>query len=119
MIGICTKCKQTRLVVMHHTKGYDGDNKDFVLPYCKPCHQKIHFAVKKSGRCNIPHNELSRKSQASTYRRTYRRLDIDSAPMLPYVRLYEVIRCSLSTGNVICNTYFHATTGKQLYYIEE
>lgn len=118
--GKCTKCGKEGKVFMHHTKGYEGENKDFVLPYCMSCHKKIHYEARKTGRCKIPVNELKKLSARSVNRRLSKEncMHIDFyETMMPNVAFLEVI--DVWPNNVYYKSRFRAKNGKELYEIME
>ena len=119
MIGKCTKCQTLGKVIMHHTKGYEGENKDFVLSYCRSCHAKIHLEARKSGRCQIPVKELAEMSIKSVNRRKMKQ---DTKyiylieRLIEYVELYE--RIHIWKNSIYFISSFRATNGKKLKYID-
>lgn len=118
-IGICTKCNQEKIVIQHHTKGYEGEYKDYTLPYCLSCHKKIHNNARKSGRCTIPAKELEILSTRSSTRRSDNVIEIEKTTMMPNVRLQEMIHFNKNTGSFRCTTHFSTNGfGKKIYYID-
>jgi hypothetical protein len=119
MIGICTKCKLHRKVVMHHAHGYEEDNKDNVKPYCHSCHRKIHNEARKNGRCTIPVKELAKLSWNSSHRRRrkeQRKVIEFNEVLMECVSLFEMIEVWPKT--IHCSNYFHANNGKSLKYVD-
>jgi len=116
-IGICTKCGQTRKVVMHHAHGYEDEHKDDVLPYCPSCHRNIHIKARISGKCQISPDELNRLSIKSSKRRNNHTIRVGDDTIIPNVCLREIVQYNISTHNLRCNTHFIASNGKKLYFV--
>jgi len=118
-IGICTKCKEEKPVIQHHTKGYEGNNKDYTLPYCLSCHRKIHIKARKLGMCNIPVKVLKRLSMRSGHRRYQKekcRGIHFTETMMPNIQLFETIL--VYQNSIYISSYFQAQHGKNIYEIQ-
>jgi len=118
-IGICFKCKEEKIVRDHHIKGYLGDNKDTVVPYCYSCDIKAHNEARKNGKCKLLPKESTRLSVNSCNRRTTRVMDITmlgSAEKAPgkNVCLYEHVKYNLNTGHVSFSIGFRGNHGYKL-----
>jgi len=117
-IGICTKCKKEKVVIQHHTKGYEKEYKDYTLPYCLSCHKKIHNEARRSGRCTIPVKELNILSTKSSLRRHTKIIDLDKTTLMTNVKLQELIHYNTNTGYFRFTAHFSTAPGKKLYYID-
>ncbi len=49
-IGVCSKCNETKEIRDHHYLGYEGDNINKTLPYCRSCDFKEHIKARKEGK---------------------------------------------------------------------
>jgi len=116
--GICQKCGEEKIVRDHHLKGYLGENKDEVVPYCYSCDMKAHHKARREGKCNLPGDETNRLSKNSCVRRSKKSKMISTESMMPNVQLFEHVQVNLNTGNVTVSSCFHANHGKKLKYIE-
>jgi len=116
VIGICTKCKQKRKVLQHHTKGYK-DNNDFTLPYCYSCHKQIHNAARKTGQCNLTSKQMHVASTRSCMRRTIKIYTLSCDTVSLYVALFEQLVFNTNTGHIRVDSYFHGNKGRKIYYI--
>ena len=117
-IGICQKCGEEKMVRDHHLKGYLGENKDEVVPYCYSCDRKAHNKARMEGRCKLPSKETKRLSENSCNRRSKIIKNLSRDTMLPNVRLLEQLRLNINTGTITVVSYFSGYHGKKIKYIE-
>ncbi len=114
-MGICSKCKQYKMVQDHHYKGYGTDE---VAPYCQSCDQKAHNKAKREGKCKLQGKE-SRKLTRKSYNKRVRKLIILSSETLePYVQLYETLTLNLNTKSIYFSSYFNGHHGKKLMFVD-
>lgn len=118
-VGICTKCKKQGKVVMHHARGYEGDNKDNVQPYCHSCHRNIHVEARKSGKCTLPVKEIEYKSNLSSNRRREKELRKQIyfyETLMPHIQLQEIIQ--VWPNGVLYASRFHKNNGEKLHEVD-
>lgn len=121
-IGICFKCGKEKIVRNHHIKGYLGENKDYVVPYCYSCDSKAHHKARREGKWKTP-SESTRLSENSCNRRTIKVIDITmlgNAEKTPdkNVCLYEHVKYNLNTGNICIVTGYrgnHMSKLKEIF----
>ena len=113
--GTCFKCGSNNIVVMHHNKGYEGENKDFVLPYCYSCHRKAHIKARNDGKCILEPNEIDVLSTRSSRRRKNkeeRRYIEFSETLIKNVRLCDVLE--VFPNRIQFTSFFRSNHGKKL-----
>jgi len=116
--GTCQKCGKETIVQDHHIKGYIGEHKDEVVPYCESCDKKAHNKARRGGRCKLSSDETNRLSSNSSTRRSRKTKNISCEAMMPNVQLLENVQVNLNTGHISLVSYFSAKHGKKIKYIE-
>ncbi len=101
------------MVQDHHIKGYFGENKDLVAPYCKSCDRKAHDKARKEGRCKLTHAEANKLSTASNRRRTIKQ-KIFATTVAPWVEALTTIAVNTSTGHVAITSRFRTDKRRPL-----
>ncbi len=122
-MGICSKCGKETIVQDHHIKGYGGEHKDEVVPYCISCDLKAHYKAKREGRCTLTGKEsykLSTISSQKRYDKMFNRtINLSHNTVGTNVQLHELILINIKTGNISFGTYFQGTNRKKLKIIDE
>ena len=118
-LGICQKCGEEIIVRDHHVKGYLGDNKDYVVPYCRSCDTKAHNKAREEGRCLLTGEESNRLSIRSSQKRSIKNKNLFSKTVGTNIRLLEQLQININTKTITVNSYFQGNHGKKLKVIDE
>ena len=92
-------------------------------------HKKLHYRLRKEGKCNISPNILEKISQKANRRtskyksfiKEYEKKNIErihfTERLMPYVVFHEVLKYNNKTGTATWSAFFRATDGKKLYEV--
>jgi len=97
-------------ILTHHT----SYNPEVLVSCCKSCHGKIHTRIRKQNKCPLSVKETQRLSANSCHRRTNKNI-VFYEQMIPCVRLWEMIKYNINTGNFGYSSGFGASKGKNIW----
>ncbi len=117
-LGKCLKCNQEKMVRDHHLKGYLESNKDYVVPYCGSCDRKAHNKARKNGKCNFNSSEVTKLSQSSLRRRSYKKKHFNTI-IEPNIGVHETIQININTRTITISSWFAGDHGAMLKTITE
>ena len=58
VIGVCYKCGGDATLLHHQVYDEETLEGNVTVSMCRSCHQKLHFTLRKEGKCKIPVDEL-------------------------------------------------------------
>lgn len=117
-------------MIQHHTKYLEIHGRDEIVWMEKEEHERLHRTLRKTGKCNIPIEELyiiaTRAHQRTEkYRRAQKKYHKQhthciwfTATLQQNVQLFELIVYNSVTGNVYVSSEFHGNNGNRLLYID-
>ena len=103
-------------MIQHHEKYEEIHGEDKIVMMTRSDHIKLHKKLRKEGGCNIPAKELHNIASAG-YNRTHQRIRFFDT-VAPNIGLIENVLYNNNTGNIQYNSYFEASNGKKLIYMD-
>ncbi len=117
-LGVRQKCGKVKMVRDHHAKGYQLENRDSVVPYCRSCDRQAHKKARSEGRCILSSNETHKLSSKSYIRRSKKQKHFFTT-IAPNIQLRERVTVNKNTGTISVSSGFHAEHGYKLKIIWE
>ena len=97
-------------LVRHHIKYKDIHGYNQTVMMEKGEHQKLHYRLRREGKCNIPANELAKissKEYSKEYYKKYRYEKTFSLTIEKNIQVHQRIILNLQTGNItVCSRFY-------------